>query len=824
MEPFNETHPKSLQELAEKEALEGRGISVSFASFPVDALAIGVRLRNAIQNAKCSTIGAFLALGKAHRAKLRNYGRHSEAELGKLLRALLAKDPSAVLVPLEEAEGSGAESILTPPELPSFASLANHPKCWPLLNPRSWEVLRSRLKGQEDIKIEDVATHIGSRWPTRKKTETVGYFLAYEFTSVRSIKRMGRVKLSTLARVLVYLAENPAYGKDGLTGFDQILESPHLKGLSKIETEILQVRLMKPESAQETLEEISRRFHITRERVRQVEASLLKGLREAKLGERIRELLHQKKENIFRALSNGELCLKENTLHSRSKDVSGPMLLAVYVEVPTLHAWLDKHFRKVNEAWVLLGDAEFKDISTKLCSLPVSRLPLPSIAIEREFDVTDQQLRAWLVVTGKGNYYAGYVLSKNDARQRRAATAHKIAVEKELFAQPYSSLLEHWPESAGYSKALERLISIAVRSTPSLFIASSSVFLPLIAVKGTTEAATSIEPVGASDESVSAAEIDARNDSRTIEVIDAWIKSRGPMNSADLKQLRASWPSDLPVANSSIGVFLTQTRSAFLRLAPGLYERIKSYPDPGRISQARHKLEAEGQVIKYCLAVWAGENPQTLYPLWDPVQEYHWLVWGEHTLEPYVFESLLHIAKPDGWTNVPLEEKERWRTQSSLSRWRIPLRGFSMPPRTRPTVSDVAIVGRAASVRGSMSWVRANHLIGGHINERTGHTAMVLATALGFLAPSRSQWRSTGPAENTHEVWAEWERFLSANHWATWENPWVIQRLELARDEAAKNKLGWITPPELSLLLDAEIQQETDNADLSEDADDAFRI
>ncbi|MFT3783690.1 MAG: hypothetical protein QM790_16885 [Nibricoccus sp.] len=733
-------------------------------------------------------------MGSSNRFRLRNYGEKSEFELQGIVGTLMdSTTPDEAIEPVVVLQDWEA----------CLDGIEAHPKPWSLLGDEQWFLFQEKLGWAKDVLISEVAVHLDRKWPSKLKEECVGDYLAYDRAAVPTLERMGRVKLSTLACVLTHLVKNPNFGTEELADFDEMLRCPQLRSLDAMESDILWTRLLKPEPEQVTLEAIARQHGVTRERIRQVEASLLKSIKRSRFAEQVRNLRKRKEYDIFSQLADGELVISEGELLARTSSLSGAILLAIYIDFGSVREWLNSCFIKRNDCWTSTQSVDWEAIQERLSKLHEGRLPLPAAIVERDFGVDIQQLRAWGKITGKGIVYSGYLLSGRDANQRRAAIAHSLAVYHNLATQPYLSLVERWPLPNDPRKDLERAVVSAIRSAPSLFVSSSNSFVPRFA-------STSLVPLPpAPCESSSSGEQmvdseDASSEMPSVERLDTWIQRKGPITVAELKSIREQWPEDARIAYSSLGVFLTQSRSIFMRLAPGLYERQKSYPDPERIEMARKKLLDPNQVKQYCLARLAGEEPSTLFPLWDNEQELRWIEWGEQNLSPVLHESLLNISRPDRWQPAGNEVQiSRWAMRVKSARWLLPLAKFSDPPKIRPSIDDIIILGYSAKLRGSTSWIRANQLVGsGHVHERGGYVALALAVGFGFIEAASSPWKVHYAADNNSKVWERWENIITNHPHSCWDDPWIQAAMDEALQACEEKRRGWLTAADWRLIVD----------------------
>jgi hypothetical protein len=764
-----------------------------------EAAVLSTRLRNCYKNSKAENLAAFLKLGMDGRKKLRNYGKKTEAELRSIVLTLIRT--AAHLNPVAANPRPFAKKL--PPSYERLKGLA-YP--WKAITAQDWESYRTAVGVAGDTIVGEVAMQLGTRWPSRAGTEKVEEYLSLHYTSIPSLKRMGRVKLNTLALVVAYLAENPGFGKEAFACFEDLRAMPQLKCLSDVEVEILERRLFKAEREQVTLEELAVVHKVTRERIRQIEAGILDSIRDGRNGKRVTDLLDREASRIFSRLCLGEMVLPVHELANRCAVVFGFQQLAIYTEAPTLAAWLDKRFTRMGHLWVDSTVTDWVGIRARFASLEASRLPLPSQVLEQEFSATPQEVRAWCQITERGIWYEGYILSKMEARQRRAAIAHRLASARASQVVTTVQLLSHWPSPVRNVRGFERLLGYAIRSTPSLFLSSSQVAVPLHDRYAPAPLASNAVVMEERETEVN----DTSSEANASEKLEQFVNEKGPLSLGDLKAQTGVLSDLLQLSEVSIAIYLTQNPTAFVRIAPGLYDTRNRWKEPSRIERARMRLLESNDVRRYCLSRYAGEPAGTLFPLWDHEQERRWLKWGESALERNLFTSLLSMSSPEEWREASPAERDYWKSRKTSARWWLPVPDFSGAPPNKPSVESVLLVAAVVRMQGGISWIRANNYLGAtQVVERAGYSAIMFATALGFLEPNvPSGFVRMQAAPRMEEIWGEWLRLLTKCPRPTWNERFVAGMIDRAIESAQKGQLGWLRASDLRALRDSDETQE----------------
>jgi hypothetical protein len=609
-------------------------------------------------------------------------------------------------------------------------------------------------------------------------------------SEVVRLPRMGRVKLRTIVLAVAYLVFND--DQPEANSVESILESPALKNLDARERFILEKRLLVPERRQMTLEAVSREQGVTRERIRQVEKTILTRLKESSFGSRIGQLLEASKCDIFQRLSGGELYLTNEQLATSEHDFGGPQLLAIYLEGRTLRAWLDTRFLRMQDCWFCGSADEWATIERRLSGWRVEQLPLPESVVAGSSNVTVREARAYFGCSGRAIPFEGYILPSGNVMARRSARLHAFIAAENWSGKDPAAASEACAEATGVGNGIDhaRHGYRAILSTPSLFLSSPGAVMPLhqAAPWRPTQANFTEEP----EDSSGIPSAEAK--------IAHVIRKAGPSTLSTAVELCKN-DHTLGIAEGSVGAVISQSRR-FVRLAPGLYDIRELVGAPTRTEQARTCLLNEKDMRRYCFAKHSGEELTSMFPLWDMEQEKRWVYWGQTELPSDAFGSLLAVSTPELWPGGDESLQAEWLQWKAEGRWRYKVTWNDDLPTDIPSVRDVLLVCQYARLVGHISWVRANYVLGAtQITERAGLSSIVLGVILGLISPTgKNRWLPQSAHPDFDREWVSYENLLLGDNEPTWTSPLFQGRFTRASLLAASAQLGWVEASEVSVL------------------------
>lgn len=551
----------------------------------------------------------------------------------------------------------------------------------------------------------------------------------------------------------------------------------------------------------ETLEQISKTYEVTRERIRQLEHKALRRLR-LQTDSLIPRSLELVADEAWKTMADGPL-LRLDALGQGRRRLDGWFELALDVAKLSLSEWLDAYAQKAGVGWVAPG-YDLGPLEAVRCALRArdeqDRTPvaLQSITVDRS-GLTLEDLRLAAGLEGR-RLFGDYVISGHlGARSRRTVQMHALLGEAGRPLEVVAALKEYvgrWPTDPCSARDLE----IVMEECPRLFL---EVFEGVWAAIGPHGRA----PEGAVPE-LGAPEIDEDSDPEaqpqtetedvTIgEAIFAELRRTGPQRISSLID-RA--PEYLPVGRSahSVGPVLLSNKDLFARPLPGVYALHDQIPDETRLLNTRPAyLFEERHVRNYVYGRNAGE-PFGAYALWTPAVEYLWCHWARRHADTPLLEALLSVADPDAWPEV--EDREEWR-ELKAQRGRYALH---VEPREEayglPEIEHVLGACIFIRDRGALNWVAANRIQFRRPADHTAAGLLAFLVAVGVLETGAAHWQASHAAGDAlEEVWRSLEHARVRSGVLSWRDD-AGERL-MARARAFVPGDGWVTADRVRRLV-----------------------
>jgi hypothetical protein len=224
----------------------------------------------------------------------------------------------------------------------------------------------------------------------------------------------------------------------------------------------------------ETLEEVARQFHVTRERVRQVEAKALARLR---IGANVRafnRLLVAEQSNVWRALTGDSDLLTPSDIQDRRSEIPPEFLLAINVVHGRIVDWAASRGQVALGGW-FTGSDEPKAIQRSIARLIEwardAPGPIPLSAATAVIGVPERHLAIALKLRSEIRAFEDYLCPGHLGPQaRRTCRLHKLSLETgHLRPFDISTLHSKYVSVFSDDDPLPRVISLQLQRAPHYF-------------------------------------------------------------------------------------------------------------------------------------------------------------------------------------------------------------------------------------------------------------------------------------------------------------------------------------------------------------------
>ena len=539
----------------------------------------------------------------------------------------------------------------------------------------------------------------------------------------------------------------------------------------------------------QTLQEIAERVHVTRERVRQVEAKALKLLRtDGRSFAAFTRYLTEAREAQWDTLFGSQALLSDDEVSVRSRKLAPWFILAIdivfehgideYLEA-NAHKTADGWFRNIDEAEVR---QKLDSLLGKL--LGAYRTPMPLDTLE------EIAPSASSLLSREGDHWAvhdGYIFTGHiGSRARRTARMHTIArkiAQSGIF--DIGTLIAEYRLIFPDDDCGSRLFEMQANEAPHLFAPLfDGIWLCL-------------DRNSRQIDRLTAPPFERRQVQETH-------FTEGSLGDQLVKRLTQFGPERLvdlrTTVAESVNGFLLQN-PCFRRVAPGIFGL---YTGTSEVlpSLDAHLLE-ERHCRMYCHARHSGA-PQDYYPAWGAAYEMRLSAWAQRHAPPDLYRSLLTVIEPDLWPAAPETIAVFQELRTRDGEWQI---GAS---RRMPLGHRFLDSGQFLSalthlvVFGWMSWVGVNRTTG--TISTSQHAADVLAFfVMSSLVEPEPDWQAPHrPTEFARRLFLEarWERHLHGDESSGAED--VFGRLRSAVfDTPPTVSRGWVDADEFKAAMPA---------------------
>lgn len=546
----------------------------------------------------------------------------------------------------------------------------------------------------------------------------------------------------------------------------------------------------------ETLEEVAAQFHVTRERVRQVEAKALERLKLGTSRRALERLLATEQEDVWNLLTQGHCLLMPADLQDRRSGIPGEFMLAVDVAHRRLIDWVANHGRAVLGGWYK-GDESTDNIEHSVRRVRVWAAtvpgPVPFASAAGHSGVPAHHLAIASRVLPDIREFEGYICPGHfGAQAKRTCRVHSLAVRLgKLGAFDVATLRIAYLNVYTDDKILPRVINLQMQRAPHLFFRLfDGMWIALDSgtdLGGHTVEEIPFERTPVPDET----DFDFGS-------IGAWLHStlatNGPMRTVDLRAAaEAGFQSK--ISPSSVGAIL-QSNDDFVRLAPGVYglqRHVATLADPA--TPIPPSMLTDTQCRYYAMSRHAGD-PISLYPAWSHRFEAALCRWASTSASEDNYRSMLAFCSISKWDVDPVEEavwQERKRHHGS---YRLPRPDPPHAPQL-PSAADFLAAAVYLVLTGSIAWTTVNRTAQRRIDSQKAAATLALLVRFGMAAP-------TEPWQGRHRALPAAAAAVSgiiAELARTGRLSWNEGTLAELRNRPHRGYVGWIDVAQLERIL-----------------------
>lgn len=592
---------------------------------------------------------------------------------------------------------------------------------------------------------------------------------------------------------LEQLAEIPAEDAESGKTLEQIVaELPEREGY------VLSRRYGLGGHLKHTLEEIASDVHVTRERIRQLEAKALRRLDLPVHRYAMRAVVQQHRENIWYTLSGGNALITDTELREYRQDIDPLCALAIDVAYGNLNTWLATIATRTSTGWLLKQESlqRLNELTARLDNFGADHplpLPLTSAASALELDLSSVDL-ACEHSAQLDNFEAYLCKGRVGARTRRVVRLHRIAIEEfgtGLF--DIGSLIAAYRHECPEDIVAPRIFQMQLEEATHLFC-------KLFDCLWFALAAHSDSKHGAIIPYERHVAIEPSFEEGSIGQELARLLADRPKRHVDLRTLMAQSTSG-QVADSSVGAILS-SNPCFRRVAPGVFDLCRSgdvYNENGVLNEV---FLDDRQCRAYCFARYGGA-PNCWYPSWGPSLELWLTRWARLRAEPELYRSLLYVGDPSTWP-APEDELEFWRRiKDREAAWLIGTprrfelgRRFIEPDQFLCTLAHLAHFGWT-------SWMAVNRTTDarGDFHDAADILALLITAGL-VTAPSG--WQQPHLAtEAVRPVFEAACREMHHRGRLDWDDGTLAATWSVIEENALSLETGWLQNSELSTALES---------------------
>lgn len=586
--------------------------------------------------------------------------------------------------------------------------------------------------------------------------------------------------------------------------------------LPERELDILTRRYGIADNGVETLEEISESYHVTRERVRQLEAKALRRLRGKLDGTFLPTLVDQASERFWASRDAPFLVIVWHDSSQVRRALSPRLALALDILELSIGGWLERTSTVMSNGYLSRSlDADMvRALGTQLQNR-LKDQPLPIAVADALGDFDPRLIEAAVCLETPYVLFESYLLrDRPRARLKRAIRLHALLADAKRSLTLYELgdlYCAHFPGD----RCSVRDLVIVMELSRQLFLEIEEGLWAALG-RGGKPAAESQPELGTD----APAEIDQSTIAGSIQEA---LRKRGPSLVGDLYRDGASI---LPEGRSrnSIAPVLVGRPDLFHRILPGVYalpEQIPSLGETLHLPLPYLLTEAQGRTYSFGRA--AGE-PWGVFPLWTPAAEYRLCAWARFDGSSALFHSLLAIAKIDDWPVDDVQKGEWHRLAAFHGRFELMVSGKVPMREVRPELDRLLAACIIASARGSIGWLQINRIMGRRLDAAGGQGLLALLVALGAVTVPDGEdndvrLRPHVTTDRAVDIADQIATALIRYGELSWTSP-MGQALAAEAMAVAPARLRWASIEALAELLHTEPGDQADSVEIDHLEDD----
>lgn len=535
-----------------------------------------------------------------------------------------------------------------------------------------------------------------------------------------------------------------------------------------------------------TLQEIAEDRHVTRERIRQIEAKALRRLRLPANQTLLAEILRRDRSAIWSRLAEDHELLTSSMLKARRSHLDPWHVLAIDLVHEGLDGWLESVAKPIDAGWLRQGvdESAFRARTEQMGETArTRRLPAPISSLAGPgFDATS--IEAAVASSDALSVFEGYVCEGRAGPQaRRTIRLHALAsshLDGQLF--DIATLAAMYRDRHPDDDVAPRMFQMQMEEAPHLFcrlydslwFALPQRHIANIDSRMPWEIARPLRPAFEK----------GTIGHRLAEFLDDGPRSHMDLRSAIVDDTQGR------VAESSVGAILL-TNPCFRRVAPGIFDVCVpggSYEDRGRVNTAflnsRHARF-------YCHARYGGA-PIDWYPAWGAQLEL-WLVrWARLHADDELLRSLLYVVEPSVWPAPPDEIAYWTRLKKTEAAWLIGSERRTDPGQRTLDASQLLPTVAQLAYFGWTSWIAVNRTT--DVRGDFHAAADVLAfLAKAGLVRAPDEWQARHVAtDHVDGVFARACREMHEQGALDWNAGVLLDLWNEAERNAALGTEGWI--------------------------------
>lgn len=482
-----------------------------------------------------------------------------------------------------------------------------------------------------------------------------------------------------------------------------------------------------------TLEQIASRFHVTRERVRQVEGKALGRLRIGANRSAFKRILNAESQAVWDLLADRTDIIMPADLQDRRDEMSPHFLLAIEVCHGRINDWLDAYGQVALGGWLQPGSdlVALQDNTARIaCWGRNAPEPVPLTTACRQARVQARDFLNAARLQPEVKLFEGYVcLGVLGSQARRTCRLHSLAVSlgggrsfdvctlRDAYAVKY-------PDDV----VSARVILLQLVRAPHLFLRLFDWIWISLSLE-LDHSAGAIDHIP-----FSRVPMLARSEFEAGSIGD-WLQevlaNNGPSRTVDLRQLAGVAFSN-SISQSSIGAVL-QSNPDFVRIAPGVYglqSAVIAWSGPNSACPA---LLNETQCRYYALARKSGD-PIAIYPGWSSAVEMSLCRWASSNASDDIYRSIVAVAEPSMWPVSP-DEVDEWLAKKLVyGSYRLPASDLPRDMRLPPADSFLSSAAYLATT-GSIAWTTVNRTSQRRIDSIKAASTLALLVRFGMASP-----------------------------------------------------------------------------------------